>query len=75
MVNSTSGFNEHTDISTESHNETVNADALVDTEAQKDKIDNLLDKIGSFDPATQKADDLKKISGVGPVILQNIHIF
>ena len=73
MVNSTSGFNEHTDISTESHNETVNADALVDTEAQKDKIDNLLDKIGSFDPATQKADDLKKISGVGPVMEQKLH--
>jgi molybdopterin-containing oxidoreductase family membrane subunit len=73
MANSTSGFNERTDIDTTSHNETVNADALIDTEAQKDKIDNLLDKIGSFDPATQKADDLKKISGVGPVMEQKLH--
>jgi molybdopterin-containing oxidoreductase family membrane subunit len=57
----------------DNHNPTVNADALATTEAQKDQIDNLLNKLGTFDPATQKADNLKKISGVGPVMEQKLH--
>ncbi len=55
------------------HQSTVNADALVDTEAKKAEIDMMLAKIGTYDPATQKADDLKKISGVGPVLEQKLH--
>jgi molybdopterin-containing oxidoreductase family membrane subunit len=55
------------------HNPMVNADAMLDTELQKDKVDSLLGKLGSFDPATQTADDLKKISGVGPVMEQKLH--
>ena len=74
-VNSTTGVSDEMKASgkNDGHDETVNADALVDTEVQKDKIDNLLANIGTFDPATQKADDLKKISGVGPVMEQKLH--
>ncbi len=55
------------------HQSTVNADALVDTEAKKAEIDMMLAHIGTYDPATQTADDLKKISGVGPVMEQKLH--
>ena len=55
------------------HQSTVHADALVDTEAKKSEIDLMLAKIGTYDPATQSADDLKKISGVGPVLEQKLH--
>ncbi|MFD2827850.1 NrfD/PsrC family molybdoenzyme membrane anchor subunit [Leeuwenhoekiella polynyae] len=55
------------------HQSTVHADALVDTEAKKSEIDLMLAKIGTYDPATQTADDLKKISGVGPVLEQKLH--
>ena len=45
----------------------------------KDELKNsLLGSIGTFDSATQKADDLKKISGVGPKmeeVLNSIGIF
>ena len=34
---------------------------------------SLLSTIGSFDPNTQTADDLKKISGVGPKMEQKLH--
>ncbi|MEC7782319.1 MAG: NrfD/PsrC family molybdoenzyme membrane anchor subunit [Bacteroidota bacterium] len=55
------------------HQSTVNADALVDTETKKAEIDLMLAKIGTYDPAIQSADDLKKISGVGPVLEQKLH--
>ncbi|PHQ31132.1 NrfD/PsrC family molybdoenzyme membrane anchor subunit [Leeuwenhoekiella nanhaiensis] len=55
------------------HQSTVNADALVDTEAKKAEIDMMLARIGTYDPATQTPDDLKKISGVGPVLEQKLH--
>ena len=55
------------------HQSTVNADALVDTETKKTEIDMMLASIGTFDPATQTADDLKKITGVGPVMEQKLH--
>ena len=45
----------------------------VDYQANKGKIDSLLSGIGTFDPATQTQDDLKKISGVGPVMEQKLH--
>ncbi|WP_094746047.1 NrfD/PsrC family molybdoenzyme membrane anchor subunit [Aequorivita soesokkakensis] len=45
----------------------------VDFEAHRGKIDNLLSGVGTFDPAVQKQDDLKKISGVGPVMEMKLH--
>ena len=45
----------------------------VDFEFHRGKIDNLLSGVGTFDPAVQKQDDLKKISGVGPVMEQKLH--
>lgn len=38
-----------------------------------DKASNLLSSLGTFDPNTQTADDLKKISGVGPKMEQKLH--
>lgn len=38
-----------------------------------DRASNLLSSLGTFDPSTQKADDLKKISGVGPKMEQKLH--
>lgn len=45
----------------------------VDFELHRGKIENLLSGIGTFDPAVQKQDDLKKINGVGPVMEQKLH--
>ena len=42
-------------------------------EDNSEKINSLLDSIGTFDPNTQSADDLKRISGVGPVMEQKLH--
>jgi predicted flap endonuclease-1-like 5' DNA nuclease/Ni/Fe-hydrogenase subunit HybB-like protein len=53
-------------------------DAAVENGYDKEKIIALLNKLGSFDSATQTEDDLKKISGVGPVMeqkLQQLGIF
>jgi molybdopterin-containing oxidoreductase family membrane subunit len=33
----------------------------------------MLDRIGSFDPATQSEDDLQKLHGVGPMMEQKLH--
>jgi len=43
-----------------------------------DKVNNLLGSIGAFDSATQSADDLKKVNGIGPKmeqVLNSIGIF
>ncbi len=53
--------------------ETVHEGALASSEEDKIKVNTLLSSIGTFDPATQQADDLKKISGVGPVMEQKLH--
>ncbi|WP_347373862.1 NrfD/PsrC family molybdoenzyme membrane anchor subunit [Aequorivita sp. Q41] len=45
----------------------------VDLVLHSEKIESLLSGIGAFDPTTQKQDDLKKISGVGPVMEQKLH--
>ena len=49
------------------------------SEGDKSKMtSSLLDSIGTFDPSTQTADDLKKISGVGPKmeeVLNSIGIY
>ena len=50
------------------------ADSVADAEEDASaNLNNLLGSIGSFDPATQQADDLKKISGVGPVMEQKLN--
>ncbi len=46
--------------------------------ATKQQLDDLLGNLGTFDPATQTADDLKKVNGIGPVMekkLNEIGIF
>ncbi|MBQ0735196.1 NrfD/PsrC family molybdoenzyme membrane anchor subunit [Aquimarina celericrescens] len=46
--------------------------------ATKEQLDDLLGNLGTFDPATQTADDLKKVNGIGPVMekkLNEIGIF
>ncbi|HZJ20399.1 MAG TPA: NrfD/PsrC family molybdoenzyme membrane anchor subunit, partial [Pricia sp.] len=41
--------------------------------SQNDKIDSLLGNVGAFDPKIQKADNLKKINGIGPVMEKKLH--
>ena len=41
--------------------------------SDNDKTSSLLSNLGSFDPNTQTADDLKRISGVGPKMEQKLH--
>ena len=55
------------------HNPTVNADSLIDSEFKKDQVDDMLERIGTYNPATQKADDLTKLTEVGPNMQQNLH--
>lgn len=55
------------------HDPMVHASGLVHSEAEKDQIDSMLKRIGDYDPDLQKADDLKKIEGVGPVMMQKLH--
>ncbi|WP_108866510.1 NrfD/PsrC family molybdoenzyme membrane anchor subunit [Aquimarina aquimarini] len=57
---------------------TSSEDVDVAVEASQDDINNLLGNLGSFDPSTQKADDLKQVNGIGPVMekkLNEIGIF
>jgi molybdopterin-containing oxidoreductase family membrane subunit len=55
------------------HNETVNADALTLSEVQKDRIDEMLERTGSFNPENQTADNLQKLKAVGPFLEQRLH--
>ncbi|WP_289023524.1 NrfD/PsrC family molybdoenzyme membrane anchor subunit [uncultured Salegentibacter sp.] len=55
------------------HNDTVNADALVLTEVQKDRIDAMLGRTGSFNPENQTADNLQKLKAVGSFLEQRLH--
>lgn len=57
----------------DNHNPTVNADALGVTEVQKDRLDEMLERIGSYDPATQNSDDLTRLKAVGPLMQQHLH--
>ena len=61
------------DSSKSTHEATVNADALGITETQKDQLDAMLARIGIFNPETEKADNLQKLDGVGPVLEQHLH--
>ncbi|MBZ9729573.1 polysulfide reductase NrfD [Salegentibacter sp. JZCK2] len=62
-------YNEEND----GHNETVNADALTLSEVQKDRIDEMLERTGSYNPEHQTADDLQKLKAVGPFLEQRLH--
>ena len=42
-------------------------------ETTKEDINNLLGNLGTFDPSTQKADDLKKVNGIGPVMEEKLN--
>jgi len=44
-----------------------------DSAVKQVKIDSLIGSVGAFDPATQERDDLKQISGVGPVMEEKLH--
>ena len=74
LANADSGLVERQGPSTEDkHEDTVNADALGLTEVQKDQIDEMLKRIGIYDPVVEKADDLQKLNGVGPIVEQQLH--
>jgi len=55
------------------HEETVNAEGLLTSEVDRDRVDEMLSRIGVFDPATESADDLQKLQGVGPLMEQRLH--
>ena len=55
------------------HKTTASGDELIDSEADRERLDILLARVGTFDPATQSADDLQKIKGIGPLLEQKLH--
>ncbi|WP_081208647.1 NrfD/PsrC family molybdoenzyme membrane anchor subunit [Salegentibacter sediminis] len=57
----------------DSHNETVNVEGLVISDVVRDRIDAMLERIGTFNPDTQTADDLQKLKAVGPFLEQRLH--
>ena len=62
-----------TDNAGPAHEETVNVDGIVISEVTKDRIDEMLERIGKYDPKTQEADDLTKLKNVGPLLQQHLH--
>ena len=74
VANSEDGLVEREDPSPGAgHEPTVNADSFVDLEVNRDRIDEMLSRIGTFDPAVQTADDLQKIKSIGPLMEQKLH--
>ncbi len=55
------------------HEDTVNIDGMVVSEVMKDRIDEMLSRIGTYDPKTQEASDLTKLKNVGPLLQQHLH--
>ena len=55
------------------HEATVNAQALGVTEAQRDRLDAMLARIGRYNPKVESADELQKLNGVGPLLEQHLH--
>lgn len=55
------------------HNPTVHADGLIDSEIARERVDDMLSRVGTFDPAIQSEDDLQKLEGVGPLLEQKLH--
>ncbi len=45
----------------------------ITTDDNTSKTNNLLDKLGSFDKNTQKADNLKKVKGIGPKMEETLN--
>ncbi len=74
IVNTESGLVEKDDpAKAPEHEPTVSGEGLITTEIDRDRVDDMLGRIGSFDPATQSADDLQKIKGIGPLLEQKLH--
>ncbi|MGB7843065.1 MAG: NrfD/PsrC family molybdoenzyme membrane anchor subunit [Salinimicrobium sp.] len=46
---------------------------LIGSEVDRERLDALLARVGTFDPATQSADDLQKIKGIGPLLEEKLH--
>jgi Ni/Fe-hydrogenase subunit HybB-like protein/predicted flap endonuclease-1-like 5' DNA nuclease len=55
------------------HEPTTHTESLTASEVDRDSIDEMLHRIGTFDPAVQSADDLQKLEGVGPLMEQKLH--
>ena len=66
-------FANDTNSSNTVHEETVHAEGLAVNEHQQTQIDQMLHRVGVYDPATQTADDLTKINGLGPIMQQHFH--
>ncbi len=47
---------------------TEDTQQVEDTETTQEDINSLLGNLGTFDPSSQQADDLKKVNGIGPVM-------
>ncbi len=45
----------------------------IDYEEHQERIDTLIQGVGSFDPNTQTQDNLQRINGVGPIMEQKLH--
>ena len=58
---------------TTEHEPTVHTEGLTNSEIDRERLDDMLHEIGVFDPATQAADDLQKLKGVGPVMVPKLH--
>ncbi|WP_339695448.1 NrfD/PsrC family molybdoenzyme membrane anchor subunit [uncultured Marixanthomonas sp.] len=65
--------NEFLKSTEETGTDTVHAGEVAENDVEREKIEDLLDGIGRFDPETETQDDLKKISGVGPIMEQKLH--
>lgn len=51
----------------------IPAKPTTSTDDKEGQTKTLLDRLGVFDPTTQKADDLKEISGIGPVMEKTLN--
>lgn len=71
--NVSEGWIKKGDHTVKEHEPTTQTEGLTDSEVDKDKIDEMLHRVGVFDPATQSADDLQKLDGVGPLLEQRLH--
>ena len=73
--NEAHGLHNKIDSTSDNHDHvsTVNADALTSSEVQKDRLDQMLSRIGVYDPAVQTSDDLTKLKATGPMLQQRLH--
>lgn len=55
------------------HEPTTHTESLTNSEVERDQVDEMIRRIGTFDPAVQSADDLQELKGVGPVMEQKLH--